>query len=114
MGCVFVDHRNHNTLDNQKSNLRLSNKSLNAMNSKPKSCYAGKARPSKFKGVSQKQIRGVLKWRMVIKCDGKTIDKIFESEILAAQAYDEYAKQYFGEYAYLNFGASEKPAPIED
>jgi len=78
-----IDHINHNGLDNQMNN---------------------KARigTSKFKGVSWH--KGSKKWRAYIAIYGKQNHLgHFINEIKAAQAYDNKAKELFGEYANLNF-----------
>ena len=62
----------------------------------------GRPCTSQFKGVClESQTK---KWRAQIVLDGKTrrLGR-FSNEIAAAQAYDEAARELFGEYAYLNF-----------
>lgn len=97
---ILVDHKNHNKLDNQKSNLRRATPTQNAENNSAKSQYAGRERPSQYKGVSLRRGR----WRMNIKLpDGTRIDRLFPSEEEAARAYDELARKYQKEFATLNF-----------
>jgi hypothetical protein len=94
---LFVDHINHNKLDNRKSNLRLVTNQQNRFNSNKMKI----AKTSKYKGVCL--IKKANLWKALIRFNGK--DKIigrFESEETAAVAYNIYAKKYFGEYALLN------------
>ena len=93
---LFVDHRDHNGLNNRKSNLRLCTQSQNNMNIRP----IGKT--SRYKGVCWHKRRN--KFIARIQIDGKRIHiGCFDDEIDAAKAYDKKAKELFGEFAYLNF-----------
>ncbi len=96
-----VDHRNHNTLDNQKHNLRVCTRSQNQHNQKVR-----RGGSSKYKGVVfHKQIG---KWESRIRLNGvRLYIGLFVNEIKAAKAYDAKAIELFGEFAYLNF------APVE-
>ncbi|MFW9874253.1 MAG: AP2 domain-containing protein [Candidatus Thorarchaeota archaeon] len=91
-----VDHSDHDTLNNQKSNLRTC---TNAQNSYNQNKRIGS---SQYKGVHwYKQTK---KWVARIMYNYKNISiGYFKSEIEAAKAYDEKAKKLFGEFAYLNF-----------
>jgi hypothetical protein len=93
---ILVDHKNHNGLDNRKRNLRFCTIAQNAQNKRKmrRKCM------SAYKGVS---------WN-----DGKWVAHIgarrtraylgrFVNEIDAALAYDEAARQRFGEFALVNF-----------
>lgn len=90
-----VDHRNHDTLDNRRDNLRLG---TNANNQANRISAVG---TSRFKGVSwntQKQ-----KWRATIYREGRTIFLgYFDSEEEAALAYNAVAARMDGEFACLN------------
>lgn len=92
----YVDHINHDKLDNRKSNLRICSKHQNNMNTK------SKKGTSIYKGVSWAKDRN--KWKSTIVMNGKqTLIGSFENELEAAKAYDVKAKELFGEFAHLNF-----------
>lgn len=95
--CPQVDHIDGNRLNNQRSNLRACNHAQNQMNREK-----SKGLSSVYKGVSwHKQVE---KWRARIQTNqGCLYLGLFESEIEAAQTYDEAAKEHFGEFARLNF-----------
>lgn len=91
------DHRNHNSLDNRRHNLRKCTRVQNMCNKRP---YRGSS--SKFKGVSFNKSKN--KWVANIQINGKqTYLKSFNSEEQAARAYDEAAKIHHGVFARLNF-----------
>lgn len=94
---IEVDHINGNGLDNRRSNLRQATRAENQRN-RMKSSHS----VSIYKGVSFDKRRN--RWRARIKVDQK--EKwigFFMKEIDAAYAYDRVARQYFGNYANLNF-----------
>lgn len=92
----IVDHADRNPLNAQKSNLRFATALQNVRNMGPIR-KAGKS--SQFKGVSLVPA----KWRSQIRVNGKSILLgYFFSETEAARAYNKAAKEYFGEFAYLN------------
>ncbi|MBD3352014.1 MAG: hypothetical protein GF364_11060 [Candidatus Lokiarchaeota archaeon] len=92
-----VDHINHNTLDNRKSNLRICTPAQNNYNASGK-----KYTTSQYKGVSW--ITKSKKWIVTIKQKNKKYFLgYFKDEIEAARTYDKKAKELFGEFAYLNF-----------
>ena len=94
---LFVDHINHNGLDNRKANLRICTHIQNLRNKRPKSGCT-----SKYKGVHW--CKGRNKFRANIYLNKKAIHLgYFHDEIAAAKAYDKAAKKFFGEFAYLNF-----------
>ncbi len=94
----IIDHINHNGLDNRKANLRFVTPLQNSWNARKQS---GK-HTSKYKGVHfHKRNR---RWQTKIRCKGKEIYLgNFKDEQAAARAYDEKAKELFGQYAALNF-----------
>jgi hypothetical protein len=93
----MVDHANHDTLDNRRSNLRPASNSENQRNRE-----AGPTNTSGFKGVSWH--KNDKKWHSRVMVQGKTVFfKGFLSREEAASAYDEEALKHFGEFAVLNF-----------
>lgn len=98
-----VDHQNRNTLDNRRSNLRLSSRSSNAANA-----VSSRGR-SRFKGVSLDPRKKTRLWYARITVHGVTKHLgSFETEVEAAKAYDSAALRLFGEFARLNFPESER------
>ena len=93
-----VDHINGDKLFNLRSNLRICTNQQNNRNTKSR-----KGSSSKYKGVSWDARNK--KWISQICIGNGTHKKIgrFVCEIEAAKAYDELAKKYHGEFAYLNF-----------
>jgi hypothetical protein len=88
-----VDHVNMNTLDNQRSNLRLANKQKNSQNTKRR-----KDNASGYKGVAVNQ--NGKKWRAYITVNKKRIHLgEHDTPELAHKAYCEAAMKYFGEFA---------------
>lgn len=93
---IYIDHINNDTLDCRKENLREATHQQNQFNSGPR-----RGSTSKFKGVSwYKRTR---RWRAQIKLNQKTLTiGYFKCAEEAAKAYNEKAKELFGEFAYLN------------
>lgn len=99
---IQVDHIDHNGLNNQKSNLRACTSSQNCMNTRK-----AKNKTSKYKGVSFCALKNNYKVSITIK--GKWMHLgYFKKEIDAALEYDNKAKEYFGEFAFLNFPDHDK------
>ena len=94
---MLTDHINHDTLDNRKSNLRICTSQENQRNKlKREGCS------SEYKGVCWDKTYN--KWMSKIKFNNKTINLgRFNSDLEAAKAYDEKAKDLFGEFALTNF-----------
>lgn len=102
----MVDHINHDTLDNRRSNLRIATRSENRRNS-----LKMPGMTSQYKGV----YRSGNRWRAEV-----TIGKVrafkasFGSEVEAAIAYDREAIKHFGEYALTNFGSAQPQGGAQD
>lgn len=91
-----ADHINHITLDNRQSNLRICTRQQNEMNRKP-----NRNTTSQYKGVCWDKARR--KWRALIYLNGVSKHLgFFQDEEAAARAYNEAAKKYFREFAFLN------------
>ena len=93
----FIDHKNHDTLDNRRSNLRYATMSQSAANQrKPSSNTSG------YKGVFTRN--GGYSWRVRIT-KGKKVTHLrgFKTAEEAARAYDHIAVELFGEFAHTNF-----------
>ncbi len=96
-----TDHKNHNTLDNQKHNIRKCTNSQNHMNRK-----SHRESSSKFKGVCWHKIHK--RWIAQIRLRGKLIFLGYsKNEIEAAGAYDKKAKELFRGFALLNLNQNQ-------
>ncbi len=97
---IHIDHVNHNTLYNCKSNLRVATTSQNQANRRSQ-----KNSTSKYKGISWHKRDN--NWQVSIQKDKKTFHiGGFENEADAALAYNKKALELFGEFANLNKIAS--------
>jgi len=95
---LLVDHRNNNSLDNRRANLRLATHAENACN-RPK---IRTKTSSRYIGVYLEKRTG--RYTSKIRVNGKRLWLgRFTSETDAARAYDAAAKKYHGEFARLNF-----------
>lgn len=95
-GWPLTDHKNHNGLDNRRSNLRPATPGQNAQNARPRlECS------SRYKGVSRAP-RGL--WLAYIDADGQHHQLgYFASELEAAYTHDAAARELHGEFACPNF-----------
>jgi len=93
---ALVDHRDRNTLNNTRENLRVTDKSGNAANSKNR-----KRMYSQFRGVTfSKRDK---KWIAMVTIDNKLRSLgSYRTEEEAARAYNAAALEAFGEFATLN------------
>lgn len=93
---VLVDHRNMDSLNNQKSNLRTCNISQNNANIKSR-----KNSTSKYLGVHR--IKNTTKWIAQVRKNNVSHSLgRFETEELAAIAYNKKAVELHGEFANIN------------
>lgn len=107
---IYVDHKNGNRLDNRKSNLRICSRTENNHNMR-----ISKRNKSGAKGVFHLYIeyetkKGISRkdyWRASIMVNKKNIylgcfPDTKEGFKQAKKAYNDAAKKYHGEFAYLN------------
>lgn len=94
-----IDHRDRNTLNNKRENLRFATKSQNQANQKIRSDNT-----SGFKGVNWR--KDIAAWAARVSVMNKRIHLgHFPTAEAAARAYDTAAQKHFGEFARLNFPA---------
>lgn len=92
---VEVDHRNGDGLDCRRSNMRHATRAQNMRNRPPKH---GRA----FKGVYYESRRA--HWIAYLVVDRRRVHLgSYATEEEAARAYDDAAREHFGEFARLNF-----------
>lgn len=99
MNCFdmkVVDHINHNTLDNRKSNLRICTRQQNQMNMR-----TSIDNKSGFKGVCYEKRRKHFRATIRINKKQKHLGSYKTAET-AALAYNKAAIEYYGEFGYLN------------
>lgn len=94
---IFIDHKNHNGLDNRRYNLRRATKAQNCKNRR-----SARNSSSKYLGVSKNKVTGYFTAQIGI--GNKKVISLgrFTNELEAAKVYNEAAKIYHGEFANLN------------
>jgi hypothetical protein len=93
-GWARVDHRNGDGLDCRDCNLREVTHAQNMHNGRPR-----RDGLSRYKGVSRRDRRWYARIR---RGGGQRGLGTFDSEVVAALAYDAAAAEQFGEFAWLN------------
>jgi DNA-binding transcriptional MerR regulator len=97
-----LSHRNRDPLDCRRANLVVKTIAEQVFGTRKRKTHRGRPCTSRFKGVSWIEKSG--KWRVQIQKEGarRKLGE-FDDEIAAAEAYDEAARELFGEHARLNF-----------
>jgi hypothetical protein len=104
--CQIVDHKNGNTLDNRRCNLRICTYAQNKQNARKR-----KSKTSKYKGVIWVKGRKTLPWLANLRVNKKlVIIGRFNDEVEAAKAYDVAAIERYGEFACPNFPVEKEDA----
>jgi len=89
---TVVDHKNRDTMDNRRENIRACSHAENMMNRK-----TARHNCSGLKGAHQSSGRG---WKSEIRAHGKRIQLgVFKTPEAAHEAYVAAAKKYHGEFA---------------
>jgi hypothetical protein len=97
-----IGFRNDDPLDCRRANLVVRTLTETHANHRKQATWCGRPCTSRFKGVSWDERRGY--WTAKIKKQHVTRWLgSYHDEIAAAQAYDEAARELFGEHARLNF-----------
>jgi ribosomal protein L21E len=94
---IYIDHINHNKLDNQEDNLRLADSRINTINRKKQ---VGNF-TSKYKGVSYNKKSN--SYRVYVHLDnGTKYGGSYDNEYDAARCYNYLTFQLHGKESYLN------------
>lgn len=89
---IFVDHKDGNGLNNQRSNLRFATRSQNNVNKRMQ-----KNNTSGYRGVKWHKQAGY--WEASIQFQGRNISLgLFFSKEIASLVYEMEAKKVFGEF----------------
>jgi hypothetical protein len=94
---IEVDHEDHNGLNNQRYNLRVANHTQNDCNQRKQ-----QGTSSPYKGVTLHKHTG--RWQ----AQSQTVKNphylgLFKSPLTAALVYDRHAREYFKDFALVNF-----------
>lgn len=96
----FIDHKNGNTLDNRRDNLRLCTPSQNNWNQRKQRRVTSSKYKGVFYGVRARKgfpwVAGIQAHNVFIRLGS------WATEVEAARAYDEAAKRLHGEFAKTN------------
>ena len=93
-----IDHKDGDSLNNQRENLRFATPTQNSCNRGPMSNNT-----TGYKGVCYCRNGRKYGYRVMIKADGKNHFKgFYETAEEAARVYNRWAKEYHGEFAYQN------------
>ena len=98
---ITVDHINGDGLDCRRENLRLATQQQQTWNRR----IIDRPKSSRFKGVFWRRdhrLRAGGDWCARLTVNGKRLYAYRRSEIVAALAYNDMARQHFGEFAWLN------------
>lgn len=95
--ALQVDHKDGNSLNNRRKNLRVASNSQNNANKLKLSGYS-----SRFKGVAWEKSRNRWSAELTCRCKKYHLGR-FEIEEDAAKAYDTAARKHFKDFARLNF-----------
>lgn len=96
----FVDHKNGDTLDCRRANLRLADRSGNSANRRKQSSQSG------YRGVRFDKRCGLYYGAVSWRGQRYQTAHYFENAVDAARARDILAIEKQGEFAKLNFGAA--------
>lgn len=97
----MVDHANGDRMDNTRANIRVCSHGENEWNKAKKHRHRNDGH-SKYKGVTRDVRRGM--WVSRTTFNGRSVHiGSFVSEIDAARAFDDWAREHHGQFAHVNF-----------
>jgi hypothetical protein len=101
-GGIYISHANDDPLDCRRANLVVRTPVQTQHHRRKSKTRGGRPTSSRFKGVSWNS--KTRRWVACIRYQGKGRRLgTFTDELAAAAAYDEAARQWYGEHARLNF-----------